>query len=203
MTSRPAFFIPMRASGSPRDLSSPDKHRHSVVLLLLLFIFVFSCGAQGSLRFNMPEKLQLQFATGPFAAAYSISDRINPFYLRGDYDGDRRLCYYNGRASGGDIACNLNIRGPGATERCHCGSGLRDPHLHAASGLTMLGFSSGYGTVFKVDTPAGRACCITSPRGSAGLLSPRTVWGLGTGNRAESEGNLAPCFGLAAVLKSL
>jgi hypothetical protein len=60
---------------------------------ILLFLCATSCQAQDSLQFNIPEKLQLELTTGPFAAAYSVSNRINPFYLRGDFDGDGKPDY--------------------------------------------------------------------------------------------------------------
>lgn len=45
------------------------------------------------MEFNIPEKLQTELTMGPLAAAYAISDRINPFYLRGDFDGDGKPDY--------------------------------------------------------------------------------------------------------------
>lgn len=42
---------------------------------------------------NLPDDLTTQFAVGPFAEAYSVSGRINPFYLRGDFDGDGKPDY--------------------------------------------------------------------------------------------------------------
>jgi len=50
------------------------------------------CG-QNINRENFPEDVEMQFTTGPFANAYSISDRLNPFYLRGDFDGDGKPDY--------------------------------------------------------------------------------------------------------------
>ncbi len=37
---------------------------------------------------NLPLDMLTQFTMGPFAESYSIDGRINPFYLRGDFDGD-------------------------------------------------------------------------------------------------------------------
>jgi hypothetical protein len=42
---------------------------------------------------NVPQDVLMQFADGPFAETYSISGRINPFYLRGDFDGDGKPDY--------------------------------------------------------------------------------------------------------------
>lgn len=42
---------------------------------------------------NVPQDILMQVGTGPFAEAYSISGRINPFYLRGDFDGDNKPDY--------------------------------------------------------------------------------------------------------------
>src|SRR5215471_3270936 len=42
---------------------------------------------------NLPQDVLMQFGTGSFAETYSISARINPFYLRGDFDGDGKPDY--------------------------------------------------------------------------------------------------------------
>ena len=42
---------------------------------------------------NVPDDVVMQFGTGSFAEIYSISGRINPFYLRGDFDGDGKSDY--------------------------------------------------------------------------------------------------------------
>ena len=42
---------------------------------------------------NVPADILMQVGTGPFAEAYSLSSRINPFYLRGDFDGDGKSDY--------------------------------------------------------------------------------------------------------------
>ncbi len=48
---------------------------------------------QESVGFNFPDDVLTQFSTAAFAQDYSISRRINPFYLRGDFDGDGRPDY--------------------------------------------------------------------------------------------------------------
>lgn len=42
---------------------------------------------------DVPQDILLQTAAASFAQAYSISGRINPFYLRGDFDGDGKADY--------------------------------------------------------------------------------------------------------------
>jgi hypothetical protein len=42
---------------------------------------------------NVPQDVLMQLGTGSFAETYSISGRINPFYLRGDFDGDGKPDY--------------------------------------------------------------------------------------------------------------
>jgi hypothetical protein len=37
---------------------------------------------------NMPPKIREAFASRPIDGVYDLSDRINPLYLRGDFDGD-------------------------------------------------------------------------------------------------------------------
>ncbi len=59
-----------------------------LIVLVLTLALSSGCIAQTPSEFNVPEKIDLMLTTGPFAVAYSISGRINPFYLRGDFDGD-------------------------------------------------------------------------------------------------------------------
>ena len=68
-------------------------HRSLVCLGLLLGTYACQLCAQEINPENLPEDVDTQFATGPFAQAYSISGRINPFYLRGDFDGDGKPDY--------------------------------------------------------------------------------------------------------------
>lgn len=56
------------------------------ILLLLLTIPGF-CWAQVSYR-NVPEPVIRAFEKSKTFANYDLSDKINPFYLRGDFDGD-------------------------------------------------------------------------------------------------------------------
>jgi hypothetical protein len=65
--------------------------------LLVLFLFVLgtlSASAQSpSVMFNFPDDIMMQFMNGAVSRLYSVDDRINPFYLRGDFDGDGRADY--------------------------------------------------------------------------------------------------------------
>ena len=42
---------------------------------------------------NIPQQLSLQLGTGQFAKLYDLDASINPFYLRGDFDGDGKTDY--------------------------------------------------------------------------------------------------------------
>jgi len=55
--------------------------------LLLLFVTIpgFSW-AQVSYR-NVPERVMQAFEKSKIFASYDLSDKINPFYVRGDFDG--------------------------------------------------------------------------------------------------------------------
>lgn len=56
----------------------------TILLLLVLWI-----GPQGcELEFNIPDEVRRFFKEKPNLARYQVSSRINPFYLRGDFDGD-------------------------------------------------------------------------------------------------------------------
>jgi hypothetical protein len=61
--------------------------------LVLSLSLALNSMAQSPSDFNIPEELDSLLTTGPFAASYSISARINPFYLRGDFDGDGKADY--------------------------------------------------------------------------------------------------------------
>ena len=67
--------------------------------LLIVFVSLCLCGVPtigqeiGVSNENVPHDVLMQLETGPFEQAYSISGRINPFYLRGDFDGDGKPDY--------------------------------------------------------------------------------------------------------------
>ena len=61
-------------------------------MVLLLCSCAYITKAQG-VDENVPSDVQMQFTEGTFAKAYSISGQINPFYLRGDFDGDGKPDY--------------------------------------------------------------------------------------------------------------
>jgi len=62
-------------------------------LLALVLIFSRLSVAQEADLENLPDDVLTDFATGPFAQTYSVSERINPFCLRGDFDGDGKADY--------------------------------------------------------------------------------------------------------------
>ena len=68
--------------------------RNQYILTAILLCTPFSVPqAQDFDLENVPQDVLMQFGTGPFAQTYSISGRINPFYLRGDFDGDGKPDY--------------------------------------------------------------------------------------------------------------
>jgi hypothetical protein len=62
-------------------------------LLIVLLVSSCSCAAQEAYLENLPDDILMEFATGSFAQAYLVDARINPFYLRGDFDGDGKADY--------------------------------------------------------------------------------------------------------------
>ncbi|MGB7283211.1 MAG: hypothetical protein WBE13_13185 [Candidatus Acidiferrum sp.] len=42
---------------------------------------------------NVPSEIGMAMELGPFAQSYSIDGSVNPFYLRGDFDGDGKADY--------------------------------------------------------------------------------------------------------------
>ncbi|HWX54306.1 MAG TPA: hypothetical protein VN176_06910 [Verrucomicrobiae bacterium] len=42
----------------------------------------------GPTNFNLPPEVSLRFQKENFLAHYDVSNKLNPFYLRGDFDGD-------------------------------------------------------------------------------------------------------------------
>jgi hypothetical protein len=58
----------------------------SVILVLGLSVYALDPN-----DFNVPPPIRSCFDRHNLGARYQLSDRINPFYLRGDFDGDRKL----------------------------------------------------------------------------------------------------------------
>lgn len=57
--------------------------------MAIILCFLLCMSTQGSeLEFNTPAEVRSFFKANPELARYEISPRINPFYLRGDFDGD-------------------------------------------------------------------------------------------------------------------
>lgn len=83
---------------------------------------------------DMPPKLRELFGAPPMASRYDPSDRINPFYLRGDFDGDGKPDYavlIKAKSHGKlGFAVWLNARTTpiilGAGRRVRYGSGLEE-----------------------------------------------------------------------------
>jgi hypothetical protein len=68
--------------------------RWVVCVAALLLSWPSSSRAQGSVWDNFPGDVIREFQRGgALDQVYSVSDRINPFYLRGDFDGDGRSDY--------------------------------------------------------------------------------------------------------------
>jgi len=65
---------------------------HSYALLISLFIAV-TCAAQEIKIENVPDKALKEIELGAFAQAYVLNGSMNPFYLRGDFDGDGKPDY--------------------------------------------------------------------------------------------------------------
>jgi hypothetical protein len=79
-----------------RDSTMPminiwNKEALRVIILVLSVTFV--CFGQSVQPENIPDEIEMQLQTGPFEKSYSLSGRINPFYLRGDFDGDGKPDY--------------------------------------------------------------------------------------------------------------
>lgn len=63
----------------------------------MLLPLIATCFAQlkydRAIDWSLPESVQKRFASTHFLDTYDLSDRINPFYLRGDFDGDGKPDY--------------------------------------------------------------------------------------------------------------
>jgi len=57
---------------------------------LLFFVLTATDRAQDVQIENVPNEILEQVEKGPLANSYVIDGSINPFYLRGDFDGDNR-----------------------------------------------------------------------------------------------------------------
>lgn len=61
---------------------------------LLLCVVTFSAllpsqqNFERSVDWNLPDRVSAAFEKSKILATYDLSDKINPFYLRGDFDGD-------------------------------------------------------------------------------------------------------------------
>ena len=67
--------------------------RRSMAAIAVLF---FSCShlfAQSIQTENIPEEFLRSASSGPFARSYGLDGAMNPFYLRGDFDGDAQPDY--------------------------------------------------------------------------------------------------------------
>ena len=64
-----------------------------VSLILSLFILAASCTAQDVETENIPDEVLPIVETGRFAESFAVNGGMNPFYLRGDFDGDHKPDY--------------------------------------------------------------------------------------------------------------
>jgi hypothetical protein len=63
-------------------------------LTFLLFVWNTPAShAQEIVEENVPSEIAMAIELGPFAQSYSIDGSVNPFYLRGDFDGDGKADY--------------------------------------------------------------------------------------------------------------
>lgn len=68
------------------------KHQFVLTAILLCALASASKAQEVDLE-NVPDDILMQIDSRPFVETYSISGRINPFYLRGDFDGDGKPDY--------------------------------------------------------------------------------------------------------------
>lgn len=64
-----------------------------LLLFLLLVWNIPPISAQEIDDENLPSEIGMAIELGPFAQSYSIDGSVNPFYLRGDFDGDGKPDY--------------------------------------------------------------------------------------------------------------
>lgn len=68
--------------------------KHLLVTLLLLCVCnIPPIRAQEIDEENLPSEIGMAMELGPFAQSYVIDGSVNPFYLRGDFDGDGKPDY--------------------------------------------------------------------------------------------------------------
>ncbi len=62
---------------------------NKLALLIILTTSVFAqLKYERAIDWNLPDPVQKRFESAHLLDSYDISDRVNPFYLRGDFDGD-------------------------------------------------------------------------------------------------------------------
>jgi hypothetical protein len=67
---------------------------HIIVLMVIFGLaLTFRGHAQAVDYDNVPDDIRSVVAQAPFAAKYAVIASINPFYLRGDFDGDGKADY--------------------------------------------------------------------------------------------------------------
>ena len=68
--------------------------KHVLIVALVLFgILSSNSFAQGVEKENIPSEVLEAVELGQFAQLYSLDGSLNPFYLRGDFDGDGKADY--------------------------------------------------------------------------------------------------------------
>jgi len=71
-----------------------DNHKLWSMRILLVFLITISLFSAGQLNYNrgidvnLPPSVFNRFESENFLKGYDLCDKINPFYLRGDFDGD-------------------------------------------------------------------------------------------------------------------
>ncbi|MDD5542403.1 MAG: hypothetical protein PHX83_04450 [Acidobacteriia bacterium] len=70
-----------------------NKNIGFILIAVLMLTYSIPCKTQEIDLGNVPDDVLMEFGMGTFAKAYSVSGRINPFYLRGDFDGDGKPDY--------------------------------------------------------------------------------------------------------------
>jgi len=63
-----------------------------IILLLLAAAASAAGNSESDLTYNVPREIQ-RCTEGALASKYPIETTVNPFYLRGDFDGDGKLDY--------------------------------------------------------------------------------------------------------------
>jgi hypothetical protein len=81
----------------------------TIALFLLLALTVSRCSAQEVEVENIPNEILEAVEIGQFAQSYGLDGSLNPFYLRGDFDGDGKADYAIRIKSKGDGASGIAI----------------------------------------------------------------------------------------------